>query len=260
MGGDLVRHAYAGVDPARSEPLQRAEAPERLLVAHDRHPAETRRDHAVEIGADAVGEIDERGPLPAEEGAKGAGARAEDGLEVRHARHRSRDRAFPRRAGPPGERRQDVDGRAVDGDRLRLEERQRGRETRAVEVRDQVEDAGERAADHAAGARLDEQDAARRHRFRAPGRGDAMGATPHPPSTTSPRSVARSASSSVKYPCTTGTTCSLDWHPRQGVIGVKIPRCASRRPRMFAWLPAAVRTAAGTTPGSSTSPVLESFK
>ena len=160
---DLLGHADAGLDPARGEALERADALEALLVAHHRDAAEPRGDQTVQVRAQAVGEVDEGRPLAPEELGERTSAGAHHAVEVGGAEPHSAERALAVRARRAGERRQDVHGQAVGGDVLRLVERQHGFEAGAVEPRDQVEDAGERAPDHAAGARLDEQDAARRH-------------------------------------------------------------------------------------------------
>ncbi len=160
---DLLGHADAGLEPAGGEALERADALEALLVAHDRDAAAARGDQAVQVRAQAVGEVDERRPLAPEELGERARAGAHHAVEVGGAEPHSAEPALAVRARRAGERRQDVHGQAVGGDVLRLVERQHGCEAGAVEPRDQVEDAGERAPDHAAGARLDEQDAARRH-------------------------------------------------------------------------------------------------
>src|SRR5581483_6791766 len=96
-------------------------------------------------------------------GRRAPGARGgRGGGGPRGAARRRRRAAAPQggaAGGDPGrQRRQDVHRHAVGCDRLWLEERQRRGEAGAVEVGDQREDAGERAADDAAGARFDEQD------------------------------------------------------------------------------------------------------
>src|SRR5581483_5956430 len=154
--GDLLGHADAGVDPVRGEALDGADRLEALLVADDRQPAAPGGKHAVQVGAKAIGEVDERRALVAVEVGERPRARAGGGVEPLRPQEESPE-ATPRgHAGRP--RRQDVHRHAVGCDRLWLEERQRRGEAGAVEVGDQREDAGERAADDAAGARFDEQD------------------------------------------------------------------------------------------------------
>src|SRR5438067_8865093 len=166
---DLLGHADAGIHPARHQARERAEVLEAFLVADDRQATQLRRRHPVELCAEAVGQVDEVGPFAAIEPRERACPRPEGRVEVAGVPERTGDEARAGGRPPAGKRREDVDGEpAVGIDAFFfLEERQDGSEPRAVEARDQVEDAGQRAADDAAGARLDEQDAACRHRIEA---------------------------------------------------------------------------------------------
>src|SRR5882724_11348289 len=157
---DLLGHADAGIHPARQQARERAEGLEAFLVADDRQATQLRRYHPVELCAKAVGQVDEVGPFAAVELRERACPRPERRVEVAGVPERTGDDARARSRPPAGKRREDVDGEPVGIDAFVLEERQDGSEPRAVEARDQVEDAGQRAADDAAGARLDEQDAA----------------------------------------------------------------------------------------------------